>query len=130
MAEELFYATGKRKTAKARVWMKPGSGNITINKKPMEKYVDRLSDRIIISDPLELVDMRDSFDITVNVRGGGIFGQAAAIRHGIAQALVMADPELRKPLKKKGFLTRDPRMKERKKYGQPGARARFQYSKR
>lgn len=130
MAEELYYATGKRKTAKARVWMRPGSGNITINKKPMEEYVDRESDRMIITDPLELVGMRENYDITVNVRGGGIFGQAAAIRHGIAQTLVATDPELRKPLKKKGFLTRDPRMKERKKYGQPGARARFQYSKR
>ena len=130
MAEELFYATGKRKTAVARVWMKPGSGQITINKRPVEQYLVRESDRKLMSEPLHLTDVTDKFDINVNVRGGGISGQAGAIRHGISRALVMSDQNLRDPLKKEGFLTRDSRMKERKKYGQPGARKRFQYSKR
>ncbi len=130
MVEEIFYATGKRKTAIARVWMKPGSGRITVNKKPVEQHFVRESDRMLITEPLELVDMADKFDITVNARGGGISGQAGAIRHGISRSLVIADSSLRDPLKKRGFLTRDSRMKERKKYGQPGARARFQYSKR
>ena len=130
MAEELFYATGKRKTAVARVWLKPGSGQITINRKPMEEYVARESDRMLIMEPLEANGQVGKFDIRVNVRGGGILGQSGAIRHGISRALVSVDPALREPLKKAGFLTRDSRMKERKKYGQPGARARFQYSKR
>ncbi|HOP48823.1 MAG TPA: 30S ribosomal protein S9 [Desulfobacteraceae bacterium] len=130
MAEGQFYATGKRKTAVARVWMKPGKGRIVVNKKPIEDYLVRESDRITVLKPLKLIDMLDKFDIYVNVRGGGIFGQAGAIRHGISRALVGSDPALRDSLKKEGFLTRDSRMKERKKYGQPGARARFQYSKR
>ena len=130
MAEELFYATGKRKTAVARVWLKPGNGQIIINKKPMDQYVARESDRMLIMEPLEANGQTGKFDIRVNVRGGGIFGQSGAIRHGISRALVISDPALRDPLKKAGFLTRDSRMKERKKYGQPGARARFQYSKR
>ena len=130
MAEELFYATGKRKTAVARVWLKPGTGQITINKRAMEDYVARESDRMLIMEPLDANGQTGKFDIRVNVRGGGIFGQSGAIRHGISRALVIADPALRDPLKKAGFLTRDSRMKERKKYGQPGARARFQYSKR
>jgi len=130
MAEGQFYATGKRKTAVARVWMKPGKGRIMVNKKPIEGYLVRESDRITVLNPLKLIDMLDKFDIYVNVRGGGIFGQAGAIRHGISRALVGSDPALRDSLKKEGFLTRDSRMKERKKYGQPGARARFQYSKR
>jgi small subunit ribosomal protein S9 len=130
MAEELFYATGKRKTAVARVWMRPGSGQITINKRPVEQYLVRESDRKVMSEPLSLTDAADKFDVNVNVRGGGISGQAGAIRHGISRALVMSDQNLRDPLKKEGFLTRDSRMKERKKYGQPGARKRFQYSKR
>lgn len=130
MAEGQFYATGKRKTAVARVWMKPGKGRIMVNKKPIEGYLVRESDRITVLKPLKLIDMLDKFDINVNVRGGGIFGQAGAIRHGISRALVGSDPALRDSLKKEGFLTRDSRMKERKKYGQPGARARFQYSKR
>ena len=130
MAEELFYATGKRKTAVARVWLKPGNGQITINRKPMEEYISRESDRMLIMEPLEANGQANKFDIRVNVRGGGIFGQSGAIRHGISRALVIADPALREPLKKAGLLTRDSRMKERKKYGQPGARARFQYSKR
>ena len=130
MAEELFYATGKRKTAVARVWLKPGTGQITINRKPMEEYVARESDRMLIMEPLEANGQVGNFDIRVNVRGGGIFGQSGAIRHGISRALVIVDPAMREPLKKAGLLTRDSRMKERKKYGQPGARARFQYSKR
>jgi small subunit ribosomal protein S9 len=123
MAEEQFYGTGKRKTAVARVWMRPGNGQMTINKKPVEQYLVRESDRTI-------TDMADKFDIYVNVKGGGISGQAGAIRHGISRALILADPKLRDSVKKEGFLTRDSRMKERKKYGQPGARKRFQYSKR
>ena len=130
MAEELFYATGKRKTAVARVWMRPGRGQITINKRPVEQYLFRESDRKLMTEPLSLTDATDKFDVNVNVRGGGISGQAGAIRHGISRALVMSDQNLREPLKKEGFLTRDSRMKERKKYGQPGARKRFQYSKR
>lgn len=130
MAEGLFHATGKRKTAVARVWMKPGSGDITINKRPLEQYMKREADLNAVTEPLELVNLGEKFDFYINVRGGGIAGQAGAIRHGISRALVDADPSLREPLKKAGFLTRDSRMKERKKYGQPGARARYQYSKR
>ncbi len=130
MADKIFYATGRRKTAVARVWMKPGNGQFMVNKKPMEQYVVRQSDRLVALEPLASVGQQDKYDIRVNVRGGGILGQAGAIRHGISKALLAADPELRQVLKKAGFLTRDSRMKERKKYGQPGARARFQYSKR
>ncbi|SPD74268.1 30S ribosomal subunit protein S9 [uncultured Desulfobacterium sp.] len=130
MAEEIFYATGKRKTAVARVWLKPGGGDISINRKPMNQYVNRESDRVLIMEPLVANGQTGKFDISVNVNGGGIHGQAAAIRHGISKALTNADPALRDPIKKAGFLTRDSRKKERKKYGQPGARARFQYSKR
>ena len=130
MAEERYHAVGKRKTAVARVWMKPGKGLITINKKPMDDYVDRESDRMRIKQPLELTDSLTKYDISVNVRGGGISGQAGAIRHGISRTLVGINPELRHTLKTAELLTRDPRMKERKKYGQPGARKRFQYSKR
>ena len=130
MAEEQFYGTGKRKTSVARVWMRPGNGQITVNKKPVEEYLVRESDRILTMEPLKITDMVDKFDIYVNVKGGGISGQAGAIRHGISRALILADPKLRDSVKKEGFLTRDSRMKERKKYGQPGARKRFQYSKR
>jgi small subunit ribosomal protein S9 len=101
-----------------------------INKKPAQEYLSREADRILVEEPLKRTDMLDKFTILVNVRGGGITGQAGAIRHGISRALVIFDQELRDSLKKAGFLTRDSRMKERKKYGQPGARARFQYSKR
>jgi small subunit ribosomal protein S9 len=130
MADELFYATGKRKTSVARVWIRPGKGQRLINKKPMDQYLKLESDRALTMEPLKITDMADKFDIYVNVKGGGNSGQAGAIRHGISRALVLADPNLRDTLKKQGFLTRDSRMKERKKYGQPGARARFQYSKR
>ncbi len=130
MAEEVYHAVGKRKTSIARVWMKPGNGLITINKSPLDEYVDRESDRVLIRQPFELTDTLGKYDLTVNVRGGGISGQTGAIRHGISRALVRMNPEFRLLLKKAELLTRDPRMKERKKYGQPGARARFQYSKR
>lgn len=130
MAEEQYNATGKRKTAVARVWMKSGTGEMTINKKSLSEYLPREADQSAVLEPLELVSMADKLDFYINVRGGGIAGQAGAIRHGISRALVDLDQELRDPLKKAGFLTRDSRMKERKKYGQPGARARFQYSKR
>jgi len=130
MAHQLIHAVGKRKTAIARIWMKPGTGKITVNNRPMEEYLTRETDRVMVLEPLKITEKEGQFDIKVNVRGGGISGQAGAIRHGISRALVTVDPELREPLKRGGFLTRDPRMKERKKYGQRGARARFQYSKR
>ena len=130
MAQEIFYATGKRKTSVARVWLRPGNGPMIINKKPAQEYLSREADRILVEEPLKRTDMVDKFAILINVKGGGISGQAGAIRHGISKALVSFNQDLREPLKKAGFLTRDSRMKERKKYGQPGARARFQYSKR
>lgn len=130
MAEDRFYATGKRKTAIARVWMRPGSGQIEINKRPLDEYLVQESDRTLVMEPFKITDLLDKFDLYVNVKGGGVSGQAGAIRHGISRVLVAMNPQLRELLKKAGFLTRDSRMKERKKYGQPGARARFQYSKR
>ena len=130
MAQEVVHATGKRKTAVARVWIRPGTGQVIINKRPLDQYLLRLADRACVRDPLELVDGVGKYDLFINVRGGGISGQAGAIRHGISRALISSDPELRERLKKRGFLTRDSRMKERKKYGQRGPRARFQYSKR
>ncbi len=123
-------ATGKRKTAIARVWMKPGVGNIVVNKKALDDYFGRETLKMIIRQPLELTGTEGKFDFVINVRGGGIAGQAGAAKHGISKALVSFDPNLRQPLKKAGFLTRDARIKERKKYGQRGARARYQYSKR
>ena len=130
MAEQAYHAVGKRKTAVARIWLRPGQGLITVNKKPLEEYFSRETDRLLVKQPLELTDQMGKFDIHVNVRGSGHSGQAGAIRHGITRALVDLNPDLRTPLKKASLLTRDPRMKERKKYGQPGARARYQYSKR
>jgi small subunit ribosomal protein S9 len=130
MAEGLIHATGKRKTAVARIWMKPGTGEITINKRPVDQYLDREADRATVLEPLVLTDLLSKFNFSINVNGGGPSGQAGAIRHGISRALVDLDSGLREVLKRAGFLTRDSRMKERKKYGQPGARARFQYSKR
>ncbi len=130
MAEEVYHAVGKRKTAIARVWMKPGKGEIIINSKTVDNYITRESGRELIRQPLEITDTLGKYDIWVNVRGGGVSGQAGAIRHGISRVLASINPEYRIPLKKVDLLTRDPRMKERKKYGQPGARARFQYSKR
>lgn len=124
------YATGKRKTAVARVWVKPGSGQIQVNGKSGDDYFERETSRMIMRQALELLEMLDQWDVTATVAGGGHSAQADAMRHGIARALITIDPELRGSLKKAGFLTRDARKKERKKYGQPGARKRFQYSKR
>ena len=130
MAEERYYATGKRKAAIARVWMKLGDGNIVINKSPIDDYLTTDIAKMIVAQPLELTNTVGRYDITVNVKGGGISGQVGAIKHGISQALLKISPEFREPLKKEGFITRDSRVKERKKYGQRSARARFQYSKR
>lgn len=124
------YATGKRKTASARVYIKPGTGQIIVNKRKFEEYFVRETSQMIAKQPLELLEAMDQFDILVNVRGGGTAAQAEAVRHGIARALVAADGERRPSLKRAGYLTRDSRKVERKKYGQPGARKRFQYSKR
>jgi small subunit ribosomal protein S9 len=130
MAEERYHAVGKRKTSIARIWMKPGKGAIMINNRSIDEYLSRESGRELVRQPLEITGTVDKYDISVNVRGGGVLGQASAIRHGISRALVSINPEFRILLKKAELLTRDPRMKERKKYGQAGARARFQYSKR
>jgi small subunit ribosomal protein S9 len=127
---EQNHATGKRKTAVARVWLKPGQGVITINRKPMEQYITREIDRLLIKQPLVLTDTLGKYDIQVNVRGGGISGQADAIRHGVSRALLIINPDFRPVLKKAQLLTRDSRVKERKKYGLRSARARYQYSKR
>jgi len=123
-------ATGRRKESVARVRMVPGSGKITINGSPIEKYILRETSVMIINQPLEATQNTGKFDIEVTVNGGGMSGQAGAIRHGVARALVKLDASLRSVLKKGGFLTRDPRAKERKKYGQKGARRRFQWTKR
>lgn len=128
--ENTFYATGKRKNAMARTWIMPGNGSITINGRTLEDYFRVYTAKTIISQPLVLTNNQDKFDIKVKVIGGGIMGQAGAIRHGITKALIEFDAELRPALKKAGFVRRDPREKERKKYGQKGARARFQFSKR
>jgi small subunit ribosomal protein S9 len=124
------YATGRRKNAVARVWIQPGSGAIQINKRTLEDYFGRETSRMVFRQPLELTETSGTLDIYVTVRGGGLAGQADAIRHGLSRALTRLNPELRPPLKKAGYLTRDARKKERKKYGQRGARARFQFSKR
>jgi small subunit ribosomal protein S9 len=130
MAQEKYHAVGKRKTSVARVWLKPGDGTIVINNKSIETYMTKESGIGLIKQPLELTENSGNYDVIVNVKGGGVLGQAGAIRHGISRALLIINPEYRIILKKAELLTRDPRMKERKKYGQPGARARFQYSKR
>lgn len=130
MAEERYYATGKRKSAIARVWMKWGAGNIIINKRPIDNYLTTEIAKMIVAQPLELTNTVGKYDITVNVKGGGFSGQVGAIKHGISLALLKINGEFRGPLKKAGFITRDSRIKERKKYGQRSARARFQYSKR
>ena len=128
--ENTFYATGKRKNAIARTWITPGKGEITINGRSLEDYFRVYTAKTIISQPLMLTNTQDKFDIKVKVIGGGVMGQAGAIRHGITRALMEYDGDLRSALKKAGFVRRDPREKERKKYGQKGARARFQFSKR
>lgn len=126
----VYTATGRRKSAIARVRIQPGSGNITINKRPAKDYLMRETLEMIIRQPLVLTEQAAHYDIAVNVRGGGLSGQAGAIRHGITRALLEANPELRPQLKAVGYVTRDPRTVERKKPGQPGARKKFQFSKR
>ncbi len=125
-----IYATGKRKTAVARIWLQSGSGTILVNGKPADEYFERLTFRMVARQSLELLESADKYDIRATVAGGGHSAQAEAVRHGISRALIAEDPERRKVLKRAGYLTRDARKKERKKYGQPGARKRFQYSKR
>ena len=125
-----FYATGKRKNSIARVWMMPGNGKITVNEKSIDQYFGREVLKMIIRQPFEVTGTIDKYDVLVSVLGGGNSGQAGAIRHGISKALLEVDAESRVKLRKEGLLTRDPRTKERKKYGQKGARARFQFSKR
>ena len=124
------YATGKRKDAVARVWIKPGSGQIVVNDRPVDTYFARPVLRMILQQPLKLVNRDGQYDVTITVAGGGLSGQAGAVRHGLAKALTYYEPELRGPLKKEGFLTRDPRVVERKKYGRKKARRSFQFSKR
>jgi small subunit ribosomal protein S9 len=128
--ENVYYATGKRKSAIARTWLKPGNGEIIVNSRPVDDYFKIESVKAILLQPLVLTNTLGSFDIKTRVAGGGFSGQAGAIRHGITRALISANPDLRPILKKAGFVRRDSRVKERKKYGQKGARARFQFSKR
>ena len=130
MATTRYYGTGRRKSSVARVYLVPGTGKVTINKKDMDEYFGYDTLKVIARQPLELTSTADTFDVLVNVHGGGYTGQAGAIRHGIARALLEADPEFRPALKKAGYLTRDPRMKERKKYGLKKARRAPQFSKR
>ncbi len=126
----VFYATGKRKDSVAKVWLLPGTGKIVVNNREMEEYFDITVNQDLLTSPLVLTDNSDAFDIKITVMGGGQSGQAGAVRQGISKALVLVDPELRGVLKAAGFLTRDARKKERKKYGKKGARASFQFSKR
>ncbi len=130
MAEQKFYATGKRKTSIARVWLKPGEGNIVINNRSLDEFFGRETSKMVVRQPLELTENVGKFDISVNVCGGGPSGQAGAIKHGITKALLEVNPDLRGVLKKAGFITRDSRIKERKKYGRAAARRSFQFSKR
>jgi len=131
MAAKKFYATGKRKTAVARVWLTPGSGQVSVNKMNLEDYFGNIVDsRYKVNGPFSLTDNVEKFDVIATLKGGGKSAQADALRHGISKALLEVDPEHRLSLKKAGFLTRDPRVKERKKYGKKGARASFQFSKR
>ena len=130
MAQARYYGTGRRKSSVARVYIMPGDGKITINKRSMDDYFGLETLKIIVKQPLELTGMAGKFDVSVNVHGGGFTGQAGAIRHGLTRALCEADADFRPALKKAGYLTRDPRMKERKKYGLKGARRAPQFSKR
>ncbi len=130
MADIQYYGTGLRKTSTARVYLRPGSGKITVNKRDFNTYFPNEALQMIIRQPLRLTETVEQFDILVNVDGGGTAGQAGAVRHGITRALMEFNQDLRPALKKAGLVTRDPRQKERKKYGQKGARARFQFSKR
>jgi small subunit ribosomal protein S9 len=128
--ETRYYATGKRKTSIARTWLKPGTGAIIVNNLPVEQYFPIETTRLELIQPLKLTKTDGAYDVTATVKGGGTIGQASAIRHGITRALISANPDFRAALKKAGFVKRDPRVKERKKYGQKSARARFQFSKR
>lgn len=130
ITQEYFYGTGKRKTSVARVFMKPGKGEISINTRKFEEYFPTEKMQYAVLQPLKLTGLINAYDLKINVVGGGIYGQANAVRHGISKALLQVDVEYRQKLKKAGLLTRDPRVKERKKYGQKAARARFQFSKR
>ena len=130
MADIQFYGTGRRKSATARVYLRPGTGEFKVNRDSIDNYFKSETLKMISRQPLQLTDTLGKFDVAVNVDGGGTAGQAGAVRHGIARALCEFNAELRKKLKKAGLLTRDPRAKERKKYGQKGARKRFQFSKR
>jgi small subunit ribosomal protein S9 len=128
--ENTYYATGKRKSAIARTWLTPGSGQITVNKKPLDEYFKLDASKMVLAQPFVITNTSGEYDVMVKVLGGGVTGQANAIRHGITKALMLINPDFRGVLKKAGFVKRDPRVKERKKYGQKGARARFQFSKR
>jgi small subunit ribosomal protein S9 len=130
MSQEQYYGTGRRKTSTARVFVKDGKGTITVNNKPLDAFFGRKTAQMIVKQPLELVEMVGKFDVNATVKGGGITGQAGAIRHGLTRALMQFDESLRPNLRKAGFVTRDAREVERKKYGQPGARKKFQFSKR
>ena len=130
MAEIQYYGTGRRKTSTARVYLRPGAGEVVVNRKPFDKYFPNETLRMIIRQPLQLTETTTKFDLLINVSGGGPSGQAGAIRHGITRALMEFNADLRPMLKQAGLVTRDPRIKERKKYGQKGARKRFQFSKR
>ena len=130
MSEQIYYSTGRRKSSTARVFLKKGTGKITINERDIAIYFGRETGRMIVSQPLETIEMKDNFDINVTVSGGGISGQAGAIRHGITRALIEYDETLRRPLRQAGFVTRDAREVERKKIGLHKARKRPQYSKR
>jgi small subunit ribosomal protein S9 len=130
MAGTRFYGTGRRKTSIARVWLTPGTGKITVNDKSLDDYFGRETSKMVLKQPLEFTENADKFDIYATVKGGGDSGQAGAIKHGITKALLEVDASLRGVLKKAGFITRDSRVKERKKYGKKAARASFQFSKR
>jgi len=130
VADIQYYGTGRRKTSTARVYLRPGSGDVRVNKKAFDTYFPNETLRMIIRQPLQLTETANKFDVLINVSGGGPSGQAGAIRHGITRALLEFNAELRQALKQAGLVTRDPRIKERKKYGQKGARKRFQFSKR
>ncbi len=130
MEKVQYYGTGKRKSSTARVFLMPGTGQIVVNQVDYQEYFKTPSQRSLLLQPMVVTETSDKFDVYVNVKGGGCSGQAGAIRLGVSRALMQFEPELRQKLKKAGFLTRDPRIKERKKYGQPGARKRFQFSKR
>jgi small subunit ribosomal protein S9 len=130
VAEIQYYGTGRRKTSTARVYLRPGVGEVQVNRKPFDRYFPNETLRMIIRQPLQLTETTTKFDLLINVSGGGPSGQAGAIRHGITRALIEFNADLRPALKQAGLITRDPRIKERKKYGQKGARKRFQFSKR